>query len=137
MAIAGALEENRAHDNLTVRAFKHLVPELHNPDSGRLDAKQIAQFFGLPLTTIAQAIDKSGSALHKTPDSAAIQSELAVFQRIATALLHMLGSAQNSRIWLNAPNPELSGQTPVELITVGKGVIVAELLEDVLLGMPG
>ncbi len=44
-----------------------LMPELHDPRSGRLDAHRLAEWFGLPLTALARAL---GRELHdRPPDS--------------------------------------------------------------------
>jgi uncharacterized protein (DUF2384 family) len=56
---------------------------------------------------------------------------------MATALTTLFGSPLKARIWLNAPNRDLDKLRPIELVKKGKAVIVAELLEDALLGHPG
>ena len=58
------------------------------------------------------------------------------FERIATALLRLTASTTEARMWLNAPNPELEGQPPIAVIRNGEAEVVAQLLEDVLVGQP-
>jgi hypothetical protein len=40
-------------------------------------------------------------------------------------------------MWLNSPHPDLDETRPIELLKEKKPDVVAELLEDALLGHPG
>ncbi len=111
--------------------------ELFHPNSGRIDAGRIAKFFDLPLARLARILGHSAQAVHKTPDAESLQDQLTVFVRIASVLLSLFGSAHKARIWLNAPNPDLDKLRPKELLERGKPEIIAELLEDAVLGHPG
>jgi uncharacterized protein (DUF2384 family) len=115
----------------------HAVSALHDPKSGRVDAREVAKFFGLSLTALAKALGRSPQSLHKTPDGSRVQRGLSPFVRIATSLLALFGSAEKARVWLNAPHPDLDQVTPIELVKGKKAAIVADLLEDALLGHPG
>ena len=112
------------------------VAELDDPDSGRLDAGRIAEWLGISLTRLSKAIGRSVQSVHKTPAAAGLQDPLAVLARIATSLTTMFETREQSRIWLNAPNPDLDRVTPMSLLAKGKANIVADLLEDALLGHP-
>lgn len=119
-----------------------VVRELHDPTSGRLDALRVATFFGLKFAELARLLGPtaqsvSPQAMHKTPDSPALQGALVVFARAARALLTLFETAAAARMWLNAPNPELDGARPVELLRKKKARVVVDLLEDALLGHPG
>lgn len=119
--------------------LRDLIPALHNPDSGRLDARRIADWFGMPLKTLARTLNRRYAAIHKTPDTPALQEDLRVYLRIASALEYLAGSYEGAKVWLNAPNPDLENETPRALMeqeTWGAEV-VAELLEDSLYGQPG
>lgn len=113
------------------------APELHNPRSGRLDARRVADFFGMAPARLAKILGRSPQALHKTPDAESLQKHLAVFARIATSLLSAFEGKEQARIWLNSPNPDLDETCPIELVEKKKPDVVAELLEDALLGHPG
>lgn len=115
-----------------------LMPDLHDPRSGRLDARRLAEWFGLPLTALARALGREYTTVHRTPASPALQAGLRVYLRIASALNRLVGSPVAARVWLNAPNPDLA-ETPRALMERGMddAEVVAELLEDSLLGMPG
>ena len=112
------------------------APELH-ARSGRLDAKRVADFFGIAPSKFAKILGRSPQALHKTPDAESLQKHLAVFARIATSLLSVFGGKEQARMWLNSPNPDLDETRPIELVEQKKPEVVAELLEDALLGHPG
>jgi len=113
------------------------VPEIHDPDSGRLDAKRIGSLFGITLADVARLLRRDLSTVHKTPDAPSLQPGLALFERVGAPLLYLAGSPQNLRIWLNAPNPDLEDEAPLALLKNGEGVTVVELLEDALVGQPG
>lgn len=115
---------------------RFLVSVLHDPHSGRLDARRVADFYAMGLTDVARALGVSLSRLHKTPASAFAQQGLAVFERIAAALLCLAGSPENARVWLCAPDPQLEHRTPLSLLVDGRGQIVAEMLDDMLTGQP-
>jgi CheY-like chemotaxis protein len=112
------------------------APELHNPRSGRLDAGRVAEFFGLAPARLAKILGRSPQALHKTPDAESLQEHLAVFARIATSLLSAFKDKDEARMWLNSPHPDLDETRPIELLKEKKPDVVAELLEDALLGHP-
>ena len=113
------------------------MPEIHDPDSGRLDAKRIGSLFGITLADVARLLRRDLSTVHKTPDAPSLQPGLALFERVGAPLLYLAGSPQNLRIWLNAPNPDLEDEAPLALLKNGEGVTVVELLEDALVGQPG
>ena len=117
-------------------AFRHVVPQLHNSQSGRLDARQVAGYFDIELKAIASLLGQKLTTVSKTADSKTLQPGLTTFGRIATALENLVGSEQNRRIWLAAPNPQLGGKTPLQTITEGDADIVADLLENMLVGQP-
>ena len=121
----------------TRRRAQHQPPDqLFQPDSGRIDARHVAAFFGLTQARLARILGHSPQAVHKTPDAERLQNKLAVYVRIATALFSMFGSEQKARTWLNAPNPDLDNARPKQLLERGIAAIVAELVEDALLGHP-
>jgi hypothetical protein len=119
------------------RTLDHVAYILHDPESGRLDAKRISDLFGIPLRQLAALMEKKPQTVAKTPDSQALQRELRVFERIAAALASLIGSPEGLRIWMNAGNPQLNGMSPTELVLGGRGQVVTDLLESTLVGQPG
>lgn len=118
-------------------ASPRLLAQLHNEVSGRMDAKRVAAFFGLPLSTLAKLLGVSSQAAHKTPDAPSLQSGLAPFHFVASALLGMIATPEDARIWLHAPNDEFDDETPLTLIKNGEIELVTDLLRDALMGQPG
>lgn len=112
------------------------IPELHDEASGRLHAARVARFFGLSLSALAKALGRSPQTLHKTPDAPRLQGALAPLARIASSLLTLFGTPEKARVWMNAPHPDLDRVAPLDLVKANKATVVADLLEDALLGHP-
>jgi CheY-like chemotaxis protein len=114
----------------------HVLPELHDPVTGRLDAGRIAAFLGTPLTAFAKFSGMSVAGLHKSPASASLQQGLIPIARSLTILSQLLGSKENTRAWMNSPHPDLGGRTPIGVVLEGKGRAVSDMLEAALAGQP-
>lgn len=114
----------------------HVVPELRN-DRGRLDARQVANLFGLSLTELARILGRKPSVVHKTPDAESLQGRLELLERIAGPLLLLAGSPRAFRMWMLAPNPEFGGTSPRSLLQEGNAFLIEDYLRDALTGQPG
>jgi CheY-like chemotaxis protein len=114
----------------------HVLPELHEPESGRLDAGRITTLLAVPLAAFAPLSRITVAGLHKSPASAALQARLIPIARTITILSDLFGSKENVRTWMNSPHPDLGNETPIHLILEGKAQIVADLLEAALAGQP-
>lgn len=112
-----------------------VVDELR-AESGRIDAKKVAELFDLSIPVLAKTIDVGEPALYKTPDARSVQTKLIDFERIAWGLLKLTGSIRGMRIWLNAPNVELDNELPIDYIKDGHVEDIAAMVEDALLGHP-
>ncbi|HEY3266188.1 MAG TPA: MbcA/ParS/Xre antitoxin family protein [Armatimonadota bacterium] len=134
--IRHAEEETSAPPTPVPPELRHAAPELHAPQSGRLDAARVARLLGVPLAELARLLGKRPGTVAKTPDAPALQPGLRVYERIAAPLLHLAGAPERLRAWLNAPNPSLGGETPMKLILEGHGEAVAGLVERIALGEP-
>ena len=117
-------------------AFSHLALDIYDAQSGRLDARKISALFGCKMGDLAQLLGQKLGTLSKTADAPSVQPGLALFQRIGSALIRQVGSADGVRIWMNSPNPQLEGRSPLAVVGAGEGEVVAEMLEDMLLGQP-
>jgi len=102
--------------------------------SGRLSAKAIAAEFGMPVAQLAKQIGQSRQALSKTPDAPRIQMLLRPYERIFR--LCSIFSKSDFLAWLERPNRELDDSSPMEVIKASHADIVADLVEDMLLGVP-
>ena len=114
----------------------HVVPELHDPASGRLDAGRIAEYLGIALSAFAQLSSMSVAGLHKNPASASLQESLIPIARSITILSELLGSKEKVRVWMNSPHPDLGGRPPIGVVLEGKARVVSEMLEAALAGQP-
>lgn len=110
---------------------------LLDPKSGRADARHVAQFLGLSPPALAEAIGETPRAMLRAPTAPRLQRGLRPLVRIAVSLLTLFDDAEQSQDWLNAPHPELDNVAPIDLVKRKKASVVADLLEDALLGHPG
>jgi DNA-binding response OmpR family regulator len=114
----------------------HVLGELHDPETGRLDAGRMASFLGTPLSRFSKFCQVTTAALHKSPASVSVQPHLLPIARSLTILTQLLGSKANVLAWLNSPHPDLGSEPPLRLILEGKAEVVADLLEAALAGQP-
>jgi CheY-like chemotaxis protein len=114
----------------------HVLPELHERSNGRLDARKIAEYLGVALSSFAKFADISVAGLHKSPASGALQKVLIPIARSLTILSQLLGSKEQVRAWMNSPHPDLGGHTPIGLVMEGKSRAVRDMLEAALAGQP-
>ena len=113
-----------------------LLRQLHDPKSGRINAKMVAAFLGLRLKVLAEGLGRNYRAVHKTPSSEALQTDLQTLRRIIELLLVLVGSKKTALIWMNTPSQDLAGETPAQLIKSGHADSVRSLLENVAAGAP-
>lgn len=114
----------------------HLLLDLNDPTTGRLDAKRIANYLSISLSSLAEAIGKTDAAVHKSPAATSHQEALAPIARSLAILSRFLRSRDRVLAWLNSPHPDLGGRTPLNLILNRKATAVAEMLEAALAGQP-
>jgi uncharacterized protein (DUF2384 family) len=133
-----AAEEMRLASPASVpRVSHHLVADLHDPDSGRLDAKRIAHYLDVPLKALAGAVGRDYSTIAKTPNAGRIQERLAHIERIAAAFNSFPEPMRAMRQWLNGPHPDLGGKTPMSFLLQGHAAGIADMIIDRQLGQPG
>jgi DNA-binding response OmpR family regulator len=139
----GILERHSRENQRRVRVASsahpvssHVLAELHDPESGRLDAGRIASFLGTPLSNLAKFSQVSVAGLHKSPRSVSVQPHLIPIARSLAILTQLLSSKESVLAWMNSPHPDLGGETPLTLILHGKAQVVADLLEAALAGQP-
>jgi hypothetical protein len=118
-------------------ARSSMVPALHDLRSGRIDAKLVAAYLDVPLSTLARAVGKDYKAVFKSPGSAALQPGLAPIHRTVVAMERIFGSRSSALAWLNSPNGELDGRTPLSVVMAGRAEVVADMLEGTLAGVIG
>jgi len=114
----------------------HLVEDLHESKSGRLDANAVAAFFDLTTAELARLLNRGVSTVHKTPTSQGLQEELRPFELVASGLLRLTGSRETAKMWLHAANPALDRHAPIELLRLGKVRELSEFVQDLHEGRP-
>jgi CheY-like chemotaxis protein len=110
--------------------------ELHDPESGRIDAQAVADFLDVPLAKLAGALGVKYPALHKTPSALGLQEKLRPIKQSIDLVSRITVSKSDARAWLNNPHPDLGGSTPMETILDGEAAAVATLLDNALSGIP-
>jgi hypothetical protein len=131
------LERNRAAPALSeLPGVKASTNDLRNQNSGRLDGELIRACFGLKRTELANLLDVTPEALRQTPDSPNHRERFEVLEQIA-ALRTLLANPADFAKWLESPNTELEGETPIALIRAGRATVVADLVQDILTNRGG
>jgi len=134
--VRGILRRHSREPRQRGSVSSHVLAELHDPETGRLDAGRIASFLGAPLSSFAKFSDVSVAGLHKSPRSVSVQPHLIPIARSLAILTQLLSSKESVLAWMNSPHPDLGGQTPLQLVLEGKAQVVTDLLEAALAGQP-
>ena len=129
--VGQALAELRRQQAVTV-----LLPQLHDPHSGRIDAKKVADFLGVSLQRLAAALEANYQTIYKTPDGPAIQLGLRPMKRVLELISGATPSPSEARAWLNNPHPHLGGKDPIDVILDGRARAIVTMLENALSGIP-
>ena len=112
------------------------LPQLHDRESGRVDAKKVAKYLGVPLAKLAPPLGAKYRTLFKTPAAESVQDSLRPIKRVLTILNEMIGDQSTVRAWLNSPHVDLGMRTPVHVMLDGHVDAVLRLLENALEGIP-
>jgi uncharacterized protein (DUF2384 family) len=115
---------------------RHVRADLHDPKSGRLDARRIAAYLRISLSSLAAATGRSVAAIHKAPAADSLQQPLARVAQTISLLSEILQSKEHVRTWLHSPHPDLGNQVPMRLILEGHAGAVADMLAAALAGQP-
>jgi CheY-like chemotaxis protein/uncharacterized protein (DUF2384 family) len=113
-----------------------VLAQLHDPDSGRVDATRVADYVGVPLAKLAPALGVKYRTLFKTPSAESVQESLHPIKRALTILNDVVGDQQTVRAWLNSPHVDLGMRTPIQVILEGHVDALLRLLENALEGIP-
>jgi FixJ family two-component response regulator len=110
------------------------VKVIHDPATGRLDAARVADYLGVSLAFLAEALGKKYSTVAKTPNAASLQAGLLDFKRIVEVLQHVFGDVESVRIWMNTPHPDLDYRTPKSVAQSGKVSVIRRMIDSTLSG---
>jgi response regulator RpfG family c-di-GMP phosphodiesterase len=118
------------------RTIEIPLRELHDPETGRIDAKKLADFLAIPLAKLATSVDVLPATAHKSPSAPSLQEHLQPIKRASDLVMRATGSQRDARAWLNNPHPDLDGRTPLDVMLSGQADAVTTLLENALAGIP-
>jgi len=130
---------------MAVKPVEHagawLIPEVHDPATGRIDTKKLAKMLGVKQAQLARALGVDRRVLGTTPTLPKIQKRAAMLERTLAILIDYLGSVEVARAWFQTPNPNLGGRTPWEVCESAeefpKGIeAVANMIARVPEGIP-
>ncbi|MBW3572382.1 MAG: DUF2384 domain-containing protein [Gemmatimonadetes bacterium] len=113
------------------------LPELRNGRSGRIDARLVADYLGVSLRQLADAMQLPYGRVHKTPDAARLQDAIAPIARILELADAAFGTREAVLMWLNRPLHELENDSPLSVMLAGEAGAVETLLENARAGIPG
>ena len=116
--------------------IKILLPELHDPQTGRIAADKVAKHLAIPLKQLAHAVGANYATVHKTPAADSLQSSLIPVKRSLEILHQLLRNPAAEKAWLNSSHPDLGMRTPLQVILEGNGKALWTILENALEGIP-
>jgi hypothetical protein len=116
--------------------FSVRLRELHDAETGRIDASKVAEFIGVPLADLARGMGARYTTVHKTPTSPALQDALAPIKRSLEILDQVVGDRRSVRAWLNSQHPDLGMRTPLQAIVGGHAGALCSVLENAIIGLP-
>lgn len=112
------------------------LPELHDEATGRIDAQKVANYMGVPLARLAEALQLNYKAIHRHPSAEAAQPALKPVKRSLEILHDFFQKPETARVWLNTPHPDLDGRTALEMILAKNPIAVLRVLENAAAGVP-
>ena len=115
---------------------RHVLLDLHDPETGRLDARRIADYLSISLSSLAAVTRGSVAAIHKAPAANSLQQALAPIARTISLLSEVFQSKLHIQAWLHSPHPDLGNQIPMKLILGGHAGAVADMLAAAWAGQP-
>jgi hypothetical protein len=113
------------------------VEGFHDRESGRLDAKRVADAYGVSLSALARGLKITQSALSKRPTAAAAQVGLRELEFAWATLRDVLETEERVRAWLNSKTRHLGDRAPIDLLTHGSVEALANYIRSVIAGEPG
>jgi len=111
-----------------------VVERAHDPESGRLDGKRIADLFGIPLSTVARAVGVTPSALSRRPTATSAQDGLRELTFVWRSLMNVFRVAAKAKAWLHAPRVDLGGEPALALLTKGRAKDLGDYIRRAFAG---
>ena len=123
-------------DTLRGRTLQVILPELHDEETGRIDAQKVAGFMGVPLKRLCEGIGLKYKTVHRNPSAESLQETLQPVKRSLEILHEFFARPETIRVWLNTPHPDFDGRTALETMLEGQAFAVRRLLENAWNGVP-
>jgi hypothetical protein len=117
-------------------ALQAILPELHDEATGRIDARKVARYMGVPLARLAEALQLNYKAIHRNPSAEAAQPSLKPVKRSLEILHEFFHKPETVRVWLNTPHPDLDGHTALKMMLANNPNAVLRILENADAGVP-
>jgi len=121
---------------MTTDTLAVVLRELHDPETGRLDARRIAEYLNIPLSQLASALGRKYQALYKTPAAPSVQAGLTPIKASLDILVQTIGDRPTILAWLHSPHPDLGMRTPMQVILDGHADAVEGRLRNAVWGIP-
>ena len=122
---------------MTSALLNHTLLSVHDPVTGRYDAKRLADALAITQKEMAGIVGYTSRGLSKNPTSPKLQDDLERLVRLVTKLRELLdGDMGLVRIWLKAPHPAFAGAKPLTVLEEGKLDLVEGLVHAIETGQP-
>ncbi|MBE7156866.1 MAG: DUF2384 domain-containing protein [Rhodospirillales bacterium] len=113
-----------------------VLPQLHDPATGRVDAQKVADYLGVPLKRLAEGLGINYKTAHRNPDAESFQEALRPVKRSLEILDEFFRKPELVRAWLHTPHSDLDSGTALETILENRAEAVCTILENALAGVP-
>ncbi len=130
---------------MAVKPIEHagvvLLPQVRDPETGRIDAGKLARALGVKKAQLARTLGVDRRLLSSKPTLPKIQKRAAILERALAILIDYLGDEKTARMWFHTPHPSLEGHTAWEVCenreAFPKGLeVVLRMVERVPEGIP-
>ncbi len=107
-----------------------LIPALSDPQTGRLDAKRVAQELHLSPDAIACSLERTVAQIYEHSDAPELQPHLYAICRIWSVAIDLYaGEKTSAYIFMNTSNEHLEKRAPIDFIKSGDLVPLESLME--------
>lgn len=120
---------SRTHTGIRRGGSASILAEVVD-DTGRYDARRLAEELGWTQAMIAGYVGRDPSTISRHGTSSRVQEELARLAALLQKLLRHMPLNQ-ARAWLRTPAAALDRSTPQHLIVNGKIDLVERLLDEI------
>ncbi len=107
---------------MPVTEHETTLAEVHDPESNRLNAKHVAELFGVTLTDLSAWSATSYETLKKSPDAVGVQRSLQQLVHAWEILETVFPDRGTIRNWIHHPIRRLHGRTPLWLLGQEDGI---------------